>query len=438
MRKFLLLIAAIFVLSGLRAQRPWWPVYESISIPNDTIEVERVEWDPSPFTWNPDYPFLNLLAERPADLVLLNDDGCLHAWRIGADVTTFFRDAEFSTQLTRGYTAVGYFFTPHVSYLLQANAQVTLGADLTGIAGQEGFWKARPLVRIEYRPFAHWTFVMGTLYGGNSHHLYEPMWCIENTFLDHTEQGLEIFNSHNFKGILGRSRLVGDTWLNWQNFLEPWEPEQEVFTAGTSQRLSWEPMRMMHLKVPYRISLPFSFVGQHHGGQFSALDTCVTSLFNESVGLSLDMFLSKNHFSFYKGSWLTIDLPWFCYQNASPGSGKGATPYASGQGFFPQITYQHFFDSKSEDADGKWDRLTAQVGYWHGSQWIAPVGSYHFQSVSWHRDDYLDPTRRMATSRIAYERYQGRMTFGADLEVYHDLNHAQTDCAFGLYMRAKL
>lgn len=444
MRKIFLTILLAAFAFGLSAQVPWWATYESFSFPKDTGEVEESSWDPGPFALNPDYPFVNLLAERPLDFSTAFCDGYLHKWRVGADVTTFFRDAEFATQLTRGYTALGYFLTPHVSTLFHHNAQLTLGADLTGIAGEEGFWKARPLVRLEFKPTGNWTFVMGTLYGGSSHRLYEPMWCIENTFLDHTEQGVEIFNSH-WLGENGRQRLAGDTWLNWQNFLEPWEAEQEVFTAGTSQRLILlSPMVTTRSKdkavKAVQIYIPFSFVGQHHGGQFTALDTCVTSLFNESVGLSADFYLGE--LGFYSGRWLSIDLPVFFYQNASPGDGRAATPYASGRGFFPQLTYQHSFDQA--DPDGQrdqgavWHRVTAQLGCWLGDQWVAPVGSYHFQSVSWHKKDYLDPSRRMATARIAYERYEGRVTLGADLQVYHDISHAQTDCAFGLYMRAKL
>ena len=80
--------------------------------------------------------------------------------------------------------------------------------------------------------------------------------------------------------------------------------------------------------------------------------------------------------------------------------------------------------------------MLLQAGYWQGYQYIAPRGSYLFQSVSWHRADFVQPDRRMVTAKLAFEnQYNDHFSFGLDTQYYYDLHQKAMDFAIGLYLR---
>ena len=83
--------------------------------------------------------------------------------------------------------------------------------------------------------------------------------------------------------------------------------------------------------------------------------------------------------------------------------------------------------------------MLLQAGYWYGYQFIAPRGSYLFQSVSWHKKDFAAPEREMVTGKVALENgYTGKFALGLDAEFYYDLRERAMDLAFGVYMRYRL
>lgn len=344
--------------------------------------------------------------------------GRLNTWRIGVDATTFLRDAAFSLPYTRGYTATGFFLSPYAKRLIGPDAQLTLGVNLAGAAGSGGFHSWQPLVRLEYEPANNVRLVMGTLYGGLTHKLYEPMFDRERYIYAHNEEGVQMLA----KAWLGGLPFTSDTWLHWEELLEPWQMTQERFTLGSSNVMEvWNSDRAV-------LSVPFSFLGTHRGGQFTALDTCIQSLFNESVGLRFDCAISES-------TAIAADLPAFFYQDISP---TKCQAYDNGWGLWPQIGFDHRFRHHSGGLRGCW-HLLAQAGYWHGHQFIAPRGSYLFQSVSWHRPDFAEPDRDMLTAKLELQNaYNQYFSLGLDAEFYYDLAHRGLDFAFGLYMRYSL
>ena len=354
--------------------------------------------------------------------------GRMHSWLIGVDAATFLRDAEFSLPYTRGYTATGFFVTPYAKHLIGKDAQMTLGVHLTGVAGSDGIRQWKPLVRLEYRPHDHVRLVMGSLYGALTHKLFEPMLDRERYIYDHYEEGMQILA---WLPLGGWGELTSDTWLHWEELLEPWQMTQERFTLGSSNEwILWE--KAWSTQHGVSVSVPFSFLGTHRGGQFSALDTCIESLFNENVGLRVNVSLSRN-------SALALDVPFFFYQDISPTKWQ---KYDNGWGLWPQMSCDfplpgYFLDDRPHWRGG-W-KMLLQAGYWYGSQFIAPRGSYHFQSVSWHKKDFAVPEREMVTAKVALEnRYTGQFSLGLDTEFYYDLREQELDFAFGIYLRYRL
>lgn len=358
------------------------------------------------------------LMVRPLPSSLLLPANC-HDWHVGVDVTTFMRDAEFSLPYTRGYTALGYFVQPYAIRRINQFADVTLGVKLAGAAGYDGIHSWHPVVSFNYRPSDRLLIVMGTINGGLAHGLYEPMYDRERWIYDHQEEGMQI----RWCGRAFRS----DTWINWEDLLEPWQPKQERFTMGSSNQLAL--IRHQWGGSQVQVSLPFSFLGSHRGGQFTSLDTCIQSLFTESVALRI---------SLSRASAVTLDAPFFFYQDISP---TKCMAFDNGWGFWPQISASvpmGFSTCKNGERIrfAMPMRLVLQAGYWIGHQYIAPRGSYLFQSVSWHKPNLTAPDRQMATARVAIDWQHGNaFHMGLDSEFYYDLQQRGLDIAFGMYMR---
>ena len=354
------------------------------------------------------------------------------SWLIGVDAATFLRDAEFSLPYTRGYTATGFFVTPYAKHLIGRDAQMTLGVHLAGVAGSDGIRQWKPLVRLEYMPHRNVRIVMGSLYGTLTHKLFEPMLDKERYIYDHYEEGMQILAQ---LPIVGWLELTTDTWLHWEELLEPWQMTQERFTLGSSNELLlWGWARNTQQGVV--LSMPFSFLGTHRGGQFSALDTCIESLFNENIGLRVNVSLERN-------SALAFDVPVFFYQDISP---RKCQKYDNGWGVWPQVSCDFplpsYYSVDSMDNTPHWRgswKMLLQAGYWYGYQFIAPRGSYLFQSVSWHKKDFVAPEREMVTAKIGVENnYTSKFALGLDADFYYDLHEKALDLAFGVYLRYRL
>lgn len=340
---------------------------------------------------------ISILTEAPQPIA----DSLANRWQVHLDLTTFMRDAEFSLPYTRGYTVLGFFADPTARYQIGTVGRATLGLHLASAAGYEGLHTWQPLVRLEYIPSDNFRIVMGTLYGNLAHGLYEPMLDRERYIYAHQEEGMQI--------LARTAHWSTDTWLHWENLLEPWQADQERFTMGSSNVIHFEWNK-------FGISFPLSFLGSHRGGQFSTLDTCIQSLFTESVGLQLQLNI--------RHSTLRLEAPFFFYQDISP---VKCMAFDNGHGFWPQLSYEY--------RNLSW-HLIANGGYWIGNQFIAPRGSYLFQGVSWHRKDIADAERRMATFRLALEkRLTSNFLIGADSEAYSDFTRGGTDIVFALYLR---
>lgn len=369
---------------------------------------------------------LDLLTDRP---VVLKEEQ--PGWTLGVDVNTFMRDAEFFLPYTKGYTALGFFLRPYAQHRLGRYVQLTMGVELTGVAGYSGLRAWQPVVRMEYEPFENFRLVMGSLYGTLSHGLYEPMFDRERYIYAHQEEGMQILAKVPF-GYAGAGWTT-DTWLHWENLLEPWQSDQERFTLGSNNEVVFWTDSPADGRRRWEVSVPLSFVGSHRGGQFSALDTCIQTLFNESATLRMKAWIGA------RDNLLRLDVPVFWYQDMSP-KGERRLAYSNGWGVWPQVGADIPLSGKQERIDdtkkrGDW-HLMVQGGYWYGYRYIAPRGSYLFQSVSWHDPNFAVDVRQMATARVAVENtFRGQLLLGADVELYYDVVEKGVDLAVGIYLR---
>lgn len=339
------------------------------------------------------------------------------ALRLEVDATTFFRDAEYFMPFTKGYTISGFRLTPVLHYLMPSDKFFAkAGVMLTGVAGTEGLWKVEPVLTLRYVPSSRFVIQMGTLDGSDQHYLDAPMYDPERYFIDYKEDGLQL--------MWAGDHWMSDTWVNWETFLEPWTADQERFTLGSNNILLFSLGR-------HELQIPLVFMGSHRGGQFTALDTCIETLFNEQVGLDLQLVKKEG----YDGSFA---FSAFFFQNQSP---EPHTMFNKGWGVYPRAKVG--LSSPEGRRSG-----SVTLGYWYGDRYQSARGSWLYQSVSWHKADFSQPVRRMITGSVTFVQMGKSSTrssaatsaswnLSLSADAYYDLDLKKTDFAIGLIMNFK-
>lgn len=344
-------------------------------------------------------------------------DSSLHSgWHWSLNATTFFRDAEFFLPEAKGYTMSGFRLTPTIDYH-SSQFSFSGGIRLSGIAGSHQFAHAAPVLSLVYHPSQWLSLTMGTLQSDAHHHLGEPLYDLERWYWDYQEDGLQITTNTHFWN--------SDTWINWENFLQPWTPDQERFTLGSAHEFnvltSYNYDNEFGKYNVIEVTTPLAFIGCHRGGQFSTLDTCIETLFNESVGLKIAYRPSSN-------KCFHLNIPWYFYQNKSPLKER-YTPFDEGHAFHPQ--FQCSFKPRRDTLAS----YCASFGYYHGHQYISPRGSYLFQSISWFDPFFSEADRQMLTSNISISKRVSAFSINLNAQFYYDLHHQKLDFALGLIMQ---
>lgn len=317
---------------------------------------------------------------------------------------TFMRNAEFDMRYSKGFTVIGFRFAPNLRYIINERSSIRAGFTTTGIAGSSGLREIEPILTIDYQPAPWLRLTFGTLYGSITHNMGEPLYDINRWIYHYKEDGIQILTH---KGI-----WESDTWLSWENFLEPWTADQEHFILGSRHSI-----KLFDIGENGSVSMPIAFIGSHKGGSYTTLDTCIESLFNEMSGFSYSHTFGN--------STLRIDLPVYFFQNISP---EPHTAFVEGWGIHPKAGFGYRKPGRS---------LSAQLGYWYGNQYIAATGNILYQSVSNFDPWHIRPYRHLVTLTMDFQHEFKRLLLAADAQFYYDADQRDLELAIGVYMRFK-
>ena len=227
----------------------------------------------------------------------------LRALRVEVDALTFFRDNEYSSKLTKGYSLPGLWLEPKLVYTPLSQIELELGAHALIFNGANkypcyvyhdvGRWKgsqhqhgahALPWLRAK-ADFRHLTVVMGDIYGGQNHRLSIPLWNAEANLSQDPEMGFQLLWDRNKIGTSGIWDCHMDTWLNWQSYIFEEDSHQEAFTVGSAWKVGflspWSKVRWY---------MPLQLVIQHRGGEQDTTSMGVQTLCNASVGLGMHWY----------------------------------------------------------------------------------------------------------------------------------------------------
>lgn len=357
------------------------------------------------------------------------DTATVKTLQLEIDNITFFRDNEFNSRLTTGYTLPGLWLQPKVVYTPLRNIRLEAGLHALIFNGANKYpcyayhdiatWKGD-----QYQSGVHvlpWfraqvelgcvDIILGSLYGGENHRLIEPLWNNETNLSQDPEMGLQVRWENSI--------LTSDTWINWQSYIFRESTHQEAFTIGTS----WH-FNLTNASSQSHWYIPAQIVAQHRGGEIDNSTLGAQTLSNFSVGIGLRQRVPSKVLTHLKGELNAVGS----YQL------KGH--------LWPYTT--RFAAHASAEAL-LWNALTCRIGHFSAPREFATLyGSPFFTSLSRLSDGH--PHRGINTTYAHFDyhhTFARHYVIGADAELYQSWlgkspegKSNEFNVSFGVYFRA--
>jgi hypothetical protein len=336
-------------------------------------------------------PRLPAMSSEPADT---------NALYLSLNNANFLKNNEFFNDYVSGYTKLGFFFKPELTYNLTRKTTLSAGAHFLKYSGSDHFQEITPVFTLQHQLARHVDLVMGTLNNEQNHHLIDPIYHFENYLNKHVENGLQFLIDH--------PALRGDVWINWQQFIPHGADFHEQFEAGVTADLA-----LTGRNRPISVQIPFQLLAQHKGGQVNQSDEPISTLYNMASGLSVSM---------RPQTALMDQITWrnllALYQDGSP---QKLQPYDRGHAIYSSLILKR-------------KKLSLEMSYWNARQFLSFSGNPIFQAYSMKKSSKLDDRREMVVGRLNYSKKYRHLQLFVNVDTYYDVQNAGLDFGFGLYL----
>ncbi|MGN0234664.1 MAG: hypothetical protein ACI4B5_09610 [Bacteroidaceae bacterium] len=351
------------------------------------------------------------------------DTSMLRTLRVNVDNLTFFRDNEYSSTLTKGYSLPGLWIQPRLAYTphRQIDFEVGLHASIFHGANKYpnyvyhdiGKWKGKqyqrgahvlPWIRARAQ-FRYVTIVLGDIYGGQNHQLIEPLFNSETNLSQDPEAGFQL--------LWDRKHLHSDTWLNWQSYIFEEDSHQEAFTVGTSWKI-----RPGNTNKSWQWYIPVQLVIQHRGGEQDTTSMGVQTIANAASGAGLSWIPHKR--KALTQVFAEANALFACQQSGS------LWPFDNGTAFHATAGLS------------LWKRLNFRAGYFIAPKHFVSLYGNHFFSTVSVRDGKSYDGMSTAYAHVEYNHiFAQRYVLGAEAELFQCYlpTRNETNMSFGMYLR---
>ena len=296
------------------------------------------------------------------------------------DNLNFFRNNEFFSDLSDGYTLLGFHITPTVKYQVKDKLTVKGGLHLLKYGGREDFKKVDPYFSLRYRFNPSFSMTIGSYSIKDRHRMLNPLFSVERKIYAYVQNGL------NF--LYDKPNFYGNLWLDWDQFIYRNDSFREKFTVGGA--FSW---KVLPKASEINLSIPLEFLARHKGGQINDSKLPVTSVLNYASGVKLDYNFAN---SFIRKAGVS-----FTYLEYRDVSNKDVRLYKKGYALYP-----------SAKVESQFSRI--KVGYWDGHKFYAPLGHPIFQNIAHHDATLGKENHWMITADFRYTR---QLLEGIDISV---------------------
>jgi hypothetical protein len=314
----------------------------------------------------------------------------------------FVKNNEYKSCNTAGYTLLGTFFRPQVSYYYSKEIRLSLGINLLKYSGQHNFNEITPYLSAIYSPNKTHTIIFGNLNNNRNHGLEEYAYLSEKYYTNAPETG--------FQYIYNTEKFYIDTWLNWETFIERNDPYQEEFSYGFNSKAN-----LIKIKNNGMISFPLSGLFKHTGGEIDKSDKPVSTIFYLSPGTE---FTQKYHkYNFVKE--FTLGFYYIALGNRLREERPG-----------PMVT-SNFYTKASVKT--QYGNLT--LAYSLFDNYFNPNGLDIFWSVSSFDPDYHQKIRRLAIVKYCFKyNIDSDILIGGGIDNYIDINEHKYNFSTSIFL----
>lgn len=308
----------------------------------------------------------------------------------------FIKNNEYSGEAAEGYTLLGYDFEPSLVYYAGARLRLQAGIHAQKYHGQDDFSQVLPVLSAHLKLSHSTALVMGALKGHVHHRLPEPLFEPERQFTRPVEVGLQLLMEHRHFWL--------DTWLDWEEFVEAGDAFPEKFTFGLSSQIGFNDST-----ARWQTSIPVSLTTTHTGGQISNYPEPVQTVTNLSTGIQFHRQWTNRQVK--KAGIFALHMR---YNNLNDENRLGIN---NGHAWYMGTSLQ----AKSGNA---------MLAWFSSRDFISPLGSALFQSVSGTDPNWHKSRRNLITGKIDYHRtFLKEIKFTFRFEAYYDPGQNQFDFA---------
>ena len=322
------------------------------------------------------------LASSPYRLDTTN----LRALKVELESISFFRDNEFSSRLSDGYSLPGLWIQPKLTYMPLRQIKLELGLQALIFNGTNRY------PNYVYHDIALWK---GDQYTRGAHLL---------NLTQDPEMGLQF--------LWDLPRIHADLWLNWQSYIFREDTHQEAFTVGTT----WQFM-LGNLDSRLHWYVPVQVVAQHRGGEQNVERRAVETIYNASVGAGAKWDVGRRVLKS-----LTAEANGLlAYQQTG-----NLWPFRSGAAGYATVRL------------GLWKFLDTGVSYFCAPKHFVSLYGNHFFSTLSVKDGIDYGCLHTAAAHVRYHHTFARgYTIGADAEAYQTWQKGvgEFSFSFGIYLR---
>ena len=351
------------------------------------------------------------------------DSSMTRTLRVVVDNLSFFRDNEYSSTLTKGYSLPGLWIQPRLAYTPHRQIDLELGLHAAIFQGANKYpnyvyhdiavWKGSqyqrgahvlPWIRARAQ-FKNLTVVMGDIYGGQNHQLMEPLFHPETNLSQDPEAGFQL--------LWDRKHLHADTWLNWQSFIFEEDSHQEAFTVGASWKIyPGDTNKSLRWYVPVQLVI------QHRGGEQDTTAMGVQTIANAATGAGITW--TPHSSRTLTRLFAEADALFACQQSGH------LWPFDNGAAFHATAGVS------------LWQRLHIRGGYFIAPKHFVSLYGNHFFSTLSVRDGKSHDGISTAYAHVEYNHvFAKRYVLGAEAELFQCSlsTRNESNFSFGLYLR---
>jgi len=313
----------------------------------------------------------------------------------------FFQNNEYLGNFVDGYTLPGALIRPKLTYAPTDKLYIELCGQMVKYSGKDKVQNLVTWFSARYQFTDRFSVITGNLDQNYQHGLLDQLWEPERMYTDHPESGLQFMYEDN--------KLKGQTWINWEQFIQQNDPYQEHFTAGMA--IDYSLLQNAVLSV----NLPAQILFYHKGGEIDSSDLRVQTHSNVSAGIEMALNTGAK-----KIKTIHLNGYWLGYKAITEDS--NTYPFKDGHAFLVETNFEN-------------QHSLLSFSYWDAFQFIAPKGQYLFQSVSDSNPDFIQPERSIVSAKY---RWQQDITKGAraafQLAGYMDIPTGDFSYSYGFYL----